>query len=342
MKILLVGGGSIGHVAPAVAVWRALKRAKPDAELKMICSEEQSDAEFLKKEGIPFTAIRGRRFSPLRPDIFLGSFFRARRIIKEFSPDVVFSKGGALSVPVCLAAKIRGIPIVLHESDAVMGKANRLIARWAKTVCRGFPGEGVFTGNPVRPVVTAGNKEEGLRITGFSGTKPVLLVMGGSQGARAINDVIAAHIDALLQIVDVIHLTGPGKGGIKARPGYFSLPFAYGELPHLYAISDLALSRSGAGGISELAACGIPSLLVPLRGLAQDHQLHNAVTAEKSGGAKMLDQETLGKTLLPALTTLAGEESKLSALRTAILTLYVPDAAQKIADEVLCATLRKK
>ncbi len=339
MRILLVGGGSIGHVAPAVAVWRALERRDPDGARHLVCSEEPGDAAFLTREQIPFTSIRGRRFSPLRPDVFVASLLAARRLIKEFRPDAIFSKGGALSVPVCLAARIAGVPIVLHESDAVSGKANRLVGKWAKTVCTGFPSAGpsIFTGNPVRPEVTTGKREDGLRITGFSGTRPVLLVMGGSQGAASINGIVAAHLPELIAIADVIHLTGKGKPGGAPQTGYWSAEFAYEDLPHLYALATLALSRSGAGGISELAACGIPALLVPLRGLAQDHQLANALAAEKSGGCVALDQETLDERLIPAVRSLLEDSAQLTRMREAIRALSRADAADRIAESVLAA-----
>ncbi len=342
-RILLVGGGSIGHVAPAVAVWRALQRMKPDAVLQLVCSEEPGDAAFLEKEGIAFIAIRGRRLSLARPDIFGKSFVAAWRLVKSFKPDVVFSKGGALSVPLCLAARVAGVPIVLHESDAVNGRANRLVSRWAVTVCDGFPGGGtqsahVFTGNPVRPAVAQGSRTEGLRITGLSGTRPVLLVMGGSQGAQALNAAIVRHLDVLLQSVEILHLTGKGKPGAPARAGYWSAEFAYETLPHLYAAADLALSRAGAGGISELAACGVPALLVPLRGLAQDHQFANARAAELAGACVLLHQEELDATLLPAVQALATHERRRAALAAGIRGLSSPDSAERIARIVLDAT----
>lgn len=360
MHILFAGGGSIGHLAPAVAVWRAVETSIPDAAMHFACSTRPEDAEFLEREKIAFTPLCDRRFSVLRPDLFLRAILRARTILTDFQPDVIFSKGGAVSVPICIVAYMRRIPVVLHESDAVMGKASQFITSFAKTICIGIqetrnqPFEALtglqarngkpetsklFTGNPIRPAVTTGDRARGLSLTGFSGKRPILLVMGGSQGAQALNDAVLRNLDALIKVADVVHLTGKGKYGAKPSAAYWTQEIAYEELPDLYAIASLALSRSGAGSISELAANGIPSLLVPLRGLAQDHQLRNADVAVQSGGAMLLHQEQLNVTLPQTVKRLVETPAELEAMRTAMRTLAVPDAAQKIANTVL-ATAR--
>ncbi len=345
MKILFVGGGSIGHLAPAVAVWRAVQRQKPDAMMRFVCSTRSEDAEFLEREKIAVTPLCDRRFSMLRPDLFLKAIFGARKILTDFRPDVIFSKGGAVSVPMCLLAHLRHIPIVLHESDAVMGRASQVIASFAKMICIGMQEtknqkpetNKLFTGNPIRPSVTTGNRERGLKLTGLSGERPILLIMGGSQGAQALNEAVLRNLDALIAVADIVHLTGKGKYGAKPKPGYWTREIAYDELPDLYAIASLALSRSGAGSISELAANGIPSLLVPLRGLAQDHQQRNAEVAAQCGGAVLLQQEQLNVTLARTVKHLVETPAELDAMRTAIRTLSVPDAAEKIAKAVIDA-----
>ncbi len=345
-RILFVGGGSIGHIAPCVAVWRACQKIDGAAESYFICTDRKEDGDFLRKENVPFTQIPVRRFSFGSLTKIIGALHAARRIIREYSPDVVFSKGGALSIPVTLAAKFSGVPVVLHESDAVSGRANRLISKWATNVCTGFPtGKATshwplatgrtFTGNPIRPEVTQGSREQGLRLTGFSGQKPILLVTGGSQGAVAINDAIARHLKELLMIADVIHLTGKGKQGAGQHEGYWSQEFAQHELPHLYAVADLAISRGGAGNIGELAACGIPTIIIPLRGVGHDHQLRNAEAASRSGGCVLLHQEAMDGALLPAVTELLTDAAARRRMHDAVLTLHVPDAADRIASIVL-------
>ncbi len=352
LRILFVGGGSIGHVAPCVSVWRAAQASHPDAAAHFICTNQDEEAEFLRKEKVAFTPLADRRMSFLR---MLKAIWQSRALMKQWKPDVVFGKGGLLSVPVTLAARSLGLPVVLHESDAVSGRANKLIARWAHTVCLGFPqhkrdgtpltggtmrlvsgyplsnAQCVFTGNPVRPSIGNGARGRGMAITGFSGKRPVLIVLGGSQGAQAINDAVTKHLEALLEHADIIHLTGRGKGGIAGRPGYWAREFVQDQLADLYALSDFALSRAGAGTLSELARCGIPALLVPLRGLAQDHQLCNALAACRTGGCVMLHQTELDRTLVAAVTSLAQDRDRRATMGKKAFTLAMPDAAERIA-----------
>jgi UDP-N-acetylglucosamine--N-acetylmuramyl-(pentapeptide) pyrophosphoryl-undecaprenol N-acetylglucosamine transferase len=337
MRILFVGGGSIGHVAPCVAVWRAVQAETKGAAAHFICSERPEDAAFLEKERVDFTAVRGRRLSVLT---FGPAFLRARGIIKRFRPDVVFSKGGALSVPVAYAARAAGVPVVLHESDAVGGRANTLVAKWAKAVCAGFSpkltgakrdARTTFTGNPVRPEITQGDRQKGLKLCGFAGKKPVLLVLGGSQGAVALNDAVSRHLPELLAYTDIAHLTGVGKAGAGETPGYWSAPFAQEELPDLYAAADMALSRAGAGSISELASNGVPAVLVPLEGLAQDHQTRNAEAAAKQGGCVLIRQQDLDARLVEIVRDWAEHAQTRRLAGEMIRGLETPDAAGRIA-----------
>ncbi len=336
-------------------MWRALKTKDQTAEVHHVCSPRPEEAEFLQNAGIPFTALPVRNPHPLRVIGFIQSLITASRVFKTFQPDVVFSKGGGISVPVAIIAKLRGVPVILHESDAVSGKANVIVALWAKTICKGFPvanGESrmangknsrseirdarfLFTGNPVRPDVTQGHKEEGRKITGLDGSKPVLLVIGGSQGAQALNEAVVSQIDPLLNVVQIIHLTGMGKGTGIAKPGYWSKPFAYEELKHLYALSDLAVSRSGAGAITELAANGIPTILVPLRGVAHDHQQANALRAAESGGCVVVQQAELPTMLRTAVESLALDAQHRLEMSAKIRSLARTDAADVLAEVIL-------
>ena len=251
------------------------------------------------------------------------------------------SKGGAVSIPTCMLAWQQGIPVILHESDALMGRANRLLARYAHRVCLGHEGacpqrdDAVVTGNPVRADVYAGSADRAREITGFRDDKPLLLVLGGSQGAAALNNAVGHHIDALLADWNVAHLTGYGKAGAGERAGYWARPFAQGELPHLYTLATAAVSRAGAGAIAELAANAVPSLLVPLRGLAQDHQWHNANAAQAEGWCRILEQEALA-TLPEALRALAADREALVKKADASLRRS-RTAAEHIATVVLRA-----
>lgn len=344
MRFLLVSGGSGGHLAPLLAVGRELEALSPGAELLYACADQDSDRAFLDAHGVKHVSLAWPRRAMLSPGAWVKNLAQARIALEMHKPAAVFSNGGSVSLPTCVLARGLRVPVTLHESDAVWGRANKTGMRFATKICLGWDSAAadkrvIVTGNPVRAEVTRGSREEGLRIAGLDGKKPVLLVMGGSQGALAVNAAVADVIDALLAVCDVIHLTGEGKKGASPRPGYFALPFARDELPHLYAASTVALSRAGAGGIAELAANGIPTILVPLRGVAQDHQLANALAARDAGGCTVLEQETLRAALTPAVTSLL-EPGTRKAASTAIRALHHPDAARKIAETVLSTVKR--
>ncbi len=342
MKILFAGGGSIGHIAPCVAVWRSLQTIVPSAESLTICSDRPAEQAFLSKESMPSIAIPLPRRSLSLPFTFWKDYRIARAAMESFRPDVIFCKGGAVSVPVTLTARAAKIPIVIHESDAIAGRATRITAPFAQIVCTGFPHTAglrgirvLNTGNPVRPQIVQGRREEGLRITGLSGERPILLVCGGSQGSQALNTCVLSHLRNLLSLCDVIHLTGEGKAGAAPQDGYWPSPFVQEELSHLYAASDLALSRGGAVTLSDLAANGIPTIVVALRGLAQDHQELNALEAAKSGGCIAVEQEELSAQFLPLVHRLLQERAELQRMSTRFRTFSHPDAAQKIAHILL-------
>lgn len=343
MKVLFVGGGSVGHLAPSVAVLRELKRMEPDAEALFVCTEKPGDREFLSKEKVSFETLPILRISWTLPYAFLRAVRKSKKILREHRPDVVFSKGGATSIPLCCAAKQKRIPIVLHESDAISGCASRLIARLANKICTGFPDVidgGEYTGNPVRPDVTCGSRDKGISFAQLSGKKPVLLVLGGSQGAEALNEITRDLLPQILKICDVIHLTGTGKEGASPRPGYYALPFAYAELPHLYASTTIALSRSGAGALSELSANGIPTILCPLRLVAQDHQKENAAAAFASGGCVVVEQSDLKKTLLSTIRSML-EDDKHALMARAFRSFAKPDATARIASLLQTTAIKK-
>lgn len=336
--ILACAGGSIGHLAPLVAVCHAIQARDSAVRIAVACAAQEQEQTFLRREGFTPVVLP----SPRSPLGFLRAIRRSFALLRECSPSVIFGKGGAVSIPLCLAAWWKGIPIILHESDVVMGRANRFLSRFADVVCRGFPG------NPVRTEMLAGSRAEGLRITGFSGERPILLVIGGSQGAQAINEAVAALLPELLRLCDIIHITGPGKppaprspvrphpgGPLPALSGYWSTAFAGDTLPHLYALATAALSRAGAGVLSELAANGIPSIVVPLRGLAQDHQWHNASLFAKQHACVLLEQEHLAGQLVRELQRMITHPNIRAELSGNALSLHAPDAAGHIAEIVL-------
>lgn len=340
MRILFCGGQSAGHLAPLLAVWEAVRADAPEAQALFVCSEKKSDASFLAHADVPYRQITTPKISFLLPFTFMGACIAIWKILKAWKPDAIFSKGGAVSVPVCLVGWMQRIPIVLHESDAVSGRSNAFVGRFARAVCVGFPNQmqphastsAVYTGNPIRSFITQGSREEGQRITGFSLEKPVLLIMGGSQGARALNEAVAKVLDDLLLTFDVLHLTGEGKGdGAVDRAGYRTFAFAEEELAHLYAMTTVALSRAGAGAISELAAWQIPMVLVPLEGLAQNHQLVNAQVMEHLGAAVLLRQNEMSRKLVDTLRSLGLHPEARATLSKRLENVHSADAARRLA-----------
>jgi len=336
-RVLFIGGGSLGHIAPSLAIAQALKEIRSDADIHFVVGDRPNEADFVAQNGFAATPFCAPRLGWNFLWNFRQAVRRAHVLLEELQPRVIFDKGGFVGVPLCFAARKRGIPIVLHESDAVSGWANWLVGKWAQAVCLGFKGsltgsKTIFTGNPIRSLVTTGSRQKGIALTGLSRMRPVLIVLGGSQGALALNKAIAANLTQLLEFCDVIHLTGEGKSTVAQNPpGYWQCPFAGEELPHLYAAADLALSRAGANTITELAAIGLPAILVPLEGVAHDHQRRNTEVAVESGGCVLLEQGRLSASLVSTVRHLIEAADSRRIMGNAIHSLHQPDAARQIA-----------
>ncbi|OGJ59353.1 hypothetical protein A2635_04565 [Candidatus Peribacteria bacterium RIFCSPHIGHO2_01_FULL_51_9] len=339
--ILFVGGGSIGHVAPSVAVANSIREHHPECLMHFICGDQKVEADFIVAHGFSRDHITP---SPSGVHPILGGLFafhRARKTMKK-NPDVIFSKGGALSGSVCLMAKVRGIPVILHESDAVMGRANTLAIKMGLVhiICTGFPhvshhSRTILTGNPVRTDIVKGSRGQGLALTGFLGRKPILLILGGSQGAQFFNEAVRLQIDSLLRLCDIIHITGEGKAHAPEQLGYWHAEFVHQKLPHLYATADFAMSRAGAGSIGELAANAIPTILVPLRGVGHDHQYANARALEKESACIHIPQEELAEKLVGILTQLIRSPNMRETLAQNLRKFATPNASGHIAKIIL-------
>lgn len=350
--VVFVGGGTLGHITPALAVARALQRKHPTVPTHFLCSP-RGEATFLAKEGLSYSIIDAPRLSFTFPWKAFKAYRCAAQMLRNLAPSVIFSKGGYLSVPVCLAARRLGIPIILHESDAVMGNANRVVSMLATRVLMGMSnGEyriwnravhsifpipySTFTGNPVRPEITQGSREEGRKITGLAGRRPILLVMGGSQGSSAINAWVIRHQQELTNLCDILHITGPGKSlPTKIQlpsSSYYSIELAHEELPHLYAMADLALSRAGAGSLSELGANGIASIIVPLRGVAHNHQCINAEVLRKRNACVVVTQDDMDKELMNVVKSLIENSMERARIGSEISKMEGRDASGHIVD----------
>ncbi len=272
---------------PAIAVIRELKKSFPDVSISFIGGKNSLEEKFLKKEGVPFHGIhvgKWRRYFDLKnfTDIFrvpIGCV-EAFKFLRKRKPDIVFAKGGYVSFPVGIAAKLLGIPLMLHESDATPGLATRILARAAKKIFLGLEPASYFllkyqekieiTGTPVREEIFHGEKEKGYRIAGFAGSKgrgnPVVLIAGGSLGASSLNTLVWEAIPELQKFCRVIHLTGAGKGKeeFPKTDSYFPCDYSDETLPHLYAAADFVVTRAGGSVIAELCALQKPHMLIPL------------------------------------------------------------------------------
>ena len=305
-RIIFTGGGTAGHVTPNIALIEPLLRE--GWEVHYIGSESGMEKGLIA--GLPEVVYHGISTGKLRryfswqnfidPFRVIKGYVQARRLIRALQPDVIFSKGGFVSVPVVLGAGI--VPVIAHESDYSPGLSNRIAARFTDKVCLSFedtlahvqPGKGIFTGTPIRPALYEGSRERALAFTGFSGEKPVLLVMGGSLGAQKLNELVREALPQLCERYEIIHLCGKGKNDCScASCGYNQYEYINEELPDLFALSDIVLSRAGANSVFELLALNKPSVLVPLTSAStRGDQLLNAQYFEKKGYAKVVDQNT--------------------------------------------------
>ncbi len=348
--ILFVGGGSLGHVLPSLAVAEALHSIDPALHCHFLCADRSSETSVLNAGHFSYSVLRAPKFpralsfqAMLFPFVFLAALRRSYRIMRTVRPSVVFTKGGYISIPPCLVAWCLRIPLVAHTSDAVPNLSDRILGRLAKTVCTGFPisllpsaltSHAKQTGNPIRSFLRSGSRERGLSLTGFSGDRPIVLMMGGSQGALRINQAVDRHREELTATADIVHLTGEGKGMSHSCPGYVAWPSVGPELADLYCIADVVVTRAGAGAISELATLRKATILLPLQGVAHDHQVSNAEFLAQHNAAEVMMDDAYD-TLPERLAALLGHEHRLEELRTNIGSIFPPNAAETVAHIVL-------
>lgn len=313
-KILLTGGGTAGHVTPNIALLPSLKEL--NFEIKYIGSYDGIEKKLIEEQNIDYTGISSgklRRYMSLKnfsdPFCVIKGYSEAKKFIKSYRPDIVFSKGGFVSVPVVLAAKKYKIPVIIHESDMTPGLANKISIPYATKVCHNFPEtknylpaeKSVLTGSPIRSELLSGNRLAGLDMCGFTANKPVIMVIGGSLGAAAINDAIRNSLNELLEKYQIVHLCGNGKldENLNHIPGYIQFEYIKGELKDLFAMSDIVISRAGANAICEIQALKKPSILIPLSAKAsRGDQILNAKSFEKQGFSEVIEEEMLTKSHL--------------------------------------------
>ena len=333
-RIVLTGGGTAGHVTPNIALIPRLKEL--GYEIHYIGSYDGIEKKLIEELQIPYYGISSgklRRYFDVKnftdPFKVLKGFREARHTLAEIRPNVLFSKGGFVSVPVVLAAKRLHIPVIIHESDLTPGLANKICIPSAAKVCCNFPetlahlpaDKAVLTGSPIRKELLEGNPIAALEFCHFTANKPVILVMGGSLGSAAINDTIRGVLPELLKTYQVIHLCGKGKldEGLNHTPGYVQFEYIKKELRDLFALADIVISRAGANAICELLALHKPNILIPLSAKAsRGDQILNARSFEAQGFSIVLEEEEVTNlTLLNAIHTLMEEKDRYIQAMTA-------------------------
>lgn len=313
-KIVLTGGGSAGHVTPNIALLPSLRDA--GYEITYMGSYDGIEKRLIGDFDIPYVGIstgKFRRYLDLKnftdPFRVLKGFSEAKKFLKSYRPDVVFSKGGFVSVPVVRAAAALGIPCIIHESDMTPGLANKLCIPVAKKVCCNFPetlkllpeNKAVLTGSPIRAELGQGNKLAGLDMCGFNANTPVIMVIGGSQGAANVNKAVRDSLNRLLEDFQVVHLCGKDKMDnlLLNMSGYKQFEYVKAELKDLFAMADLVISRAGANAICELLALKKPNILIPLpASSSRGDQLLNAQSFEAQGFSIVINEDDLTPELL--------------------------------------------
>jgi UDP-N-acetylglucosamine--N-acetylmuramyl-(pentapeptide) pyrophosphoryl-undecaprenol N-acetylglucosamine transferase len=366
LRLAITGGGTGGHVLPALAVIDELQRRDALADLIWIGSRDGVERRAAEDAGIRFIAIptgKLRRYLSLQnitdaARVPIG-VLSARRALAAFRPDVVLSTGGFVSVPAVVAA--RGItPVLTHEQTAILGLANRINARFAdvlavshnrtERLASRLHRRVVVTGNPIRVGLAAGDRSRGLLHLGFDATMPTLYVTGGARGASPINQRIAALLPGILERVQIVHQTGPLNANPDAanlaqrreslpepvRHRYSVVEFIGDELPDVYAAADLVVGRSGAGTIAELAYVGLPAILIPLPGARGNEQALNAQVLEDAGAAVVIGQsDATPERLRTEILALLDDPERRMRMASAARSVSRPDAAARLADELL-------
>ena len=371
MRYLISGGGTGGHIVPAVSIANALREADPSCEILFVGALGRMEMERVPQAGYPIIGLPVKGFDRSHPwrnirvviDL-VRSMLQARKIVRTFRPDVGIGVGGYASGAAMKVAAKMGVPILLQEQNGFAGVTNKLLRNDAKKICvayegmeRFFPKDKIIlTGNPVRQNLTTGTKEEAIKYfneefgVNFSADKKTLLIIGGSLGARTINQSIIAHLPELLQSdIQVIWQTGKNyladcEAALKTtlhnttqslHQTTLCCTAFLSQMPLAYALADLVISRAGASSISELCLLGKPSILVPSPNVAEDHQTHNAMALVKKDAAVLVKDVNAQNDLISTALSLIQDNSQLEILHKNILTLALPDSARLIAEEVI-------
>ena len=358
-KIIIAGGGTGGHIFPAIAVANALKKAEPDTEILFVGAKGKMEMEKVPQAGYEIKGIDIAGFNRSSliknaglPFKLVRSFFQVRRILKAFRPDAVLGVGGYSSFPVLKTAQAMRIPTFIHESNSFAGKSNILLGKKATRIFTGtagmekfFPKERILvTGNPVRSAIASASisREEGIRFFSLDPSKQTILVVGGSLGARSVNSAIDAGLDKLLEKgLQLIWQTGKpyaetARARCAGKPGVWVNDFI-AQMEYAYAAADMVVARAGAMTIAELCVVKRPVLFVPYPHAAEDHQTVNARQLVEKHAALMVKDHEVMQELVTVLLQFAGNEPLQQRLKENIGKLAVTNADTVIAGEILKA-----
>lgn len=362
-NIILAGGGTGGHIYPAIAIAEGLKEKYPDSNIYFIGTEKGLERELVEKSGFPLKTIRVKGFRrKLSFDTILSlkellfGIIDSASIIKTKKPDIVIGTGGYVAGPIVFIAAIKGIRSIIHEQNVAPGITNRILSRFVDKVAISFndskryflENKTVLTGNPIRREISQGNRHKALKKYGFSPNIPVVLSFGGSQGAACINNAILYVIDAIKDTkeIQLIHITGKNhyenmkntlenKGIHPGISGHIIVRPYIHKMQDVYAAADLVISRAGALSISELNLCGKPAILIPLSTAANHHQYINAKFMETNGAAVILSENELtGKRLLETIENIIFNGSCLHKMAMSSKNLAQEGALEKILAEI--------
>lgn len=367
MKYLISGGGTGGHIFPAVSIANALREIDPDCDILFVGALGRMEMERVPQAGYPIIGLPIQGFDRKRPwrNIpvvinLIRSMCQARKIVRDFRPDVGIGVGGYASGAAMKVAAKMGVPVLLQEQNGFAGVTNKLLKDDAQKICvaydgmeRFFPKDKIIlTGNPVRQNLTTGSKDEAIRYFNetfgvhFTTSQKTLLIIGGSLGARTINQSIIAHLKPLIESgIQVIWQTGKNyfadcqKALANCCPTTAHMPIIctdfVSQMPLAYALADLVISRAGASSISELCLLGKPSILVPSPNVAEDHQTHNAMALVNKQAALLVKDADAPTQLIPTALTLIHDNEHLARLHDNVLLLALPNSAQHIAQEII-------
>jgi UDP-N-acetylglucosamine--N-acetylmuramyl-(pentapeptide) pyrophosphoryl-undecaprenol N-acetylglucosamine transferase len=350
VRVLLAGGGSGGSATPILAVATELRAREPGVELLFLGTHDGPEATLAAEQGIRYVGVstgKLRRYWDTQNVVDVGRITlgvgQSLNVVRRFRPDVAFGAGGFASVPPLAAAGLLRTPVLIHQQDVVPGLANRLLVPFAARITVAMPdtvasfprGRTVLRGNPVRPRILEGRRDEAVRLLGLEPDLPLLLVTGGGTGALGLNRLVAAAAPALVERCQTVHLTGRGRRVPAADVGsrYRQIEFLVEEMPHLLAGADLVITRAGMGTLSELAAVRKPAIVIPLPG---SHQEANARAFGAAGAAVAVNQDSLTAESLASLVLgLLDDAARRRELGVTIGAFMPPDAASTVASDVL-------